>query len=116
MKRSYILMVLAVLTVLIVLGVVAYKMKKRSKTVTFDKIPVMVNTNAAPIPEEIVIPEEEEEEVGMSNAVFLTPNHTIGQNTRDGRIKNIDIRGSPSVTITENKPIWNLSPNTLPLL
>ena len=49
-----------------------------------------------------------------NDELFLMPNSSIGTSTRDGRVKNIDIRGTPAVTVSEDGPIWNLGSNRLP--
>ena len=47
--------------------------------------------------------------------LYIAPSHTIGINTRDGRVKNVDIRGTKTVNQDNPGPIWNLAPNRLPI-
>lgn len=112
-KKSVILMTVVFLIVIIGIAAFIYQMSKTGKVVkepapfvTFDK-PETVEAESQPN-----VPVEQ----ARTPDVYITPSSSIGISTRDGRNKNVDIRGTPNVAISADKaPVWNLSPNTLPI-
>jgi hypothetical protein len=123
------LSLIAIVFVIIVISVIA--VYKYRKTVTYympmklsQPLPVSTKSvrvsNDAPtvLPDAPSEPEPKPEPVAPpvdDDALFVVPNTSIGVSTRDGRVKNIDIRGTPPVALTDQAPIWNISPNRLPI-
>jgi hypothetical protein len=117
-KKTKVVLVLIFIISVILISVFAYKNKKMVSFLPTP--PVMAITDPVPEPmmvqPEPMVPEFEMPSVPkMDDALFIVPSTSIGISTRDGRNKNIDIRGTPPVAISDVKPIWNLSPNRLPI-
>jgi hypothetical protein len=110
--------IVVLMVVIIIIAFVAYKVsmdlkaKSSNKKVTFDK-PDFVETADVEQKQVDDITEGLPSIPIANDELFLMPNSSIGVSTRDGRVKNIDIRGTPPVTVSEKGPIWNLGSNRL---
>ena len=102
MSKKKIVLVLVLLVVVAAAAVVAHK-KMGKKLVTFSE-PLVA---AAPGDGTVALEEPEP----APEPAYVVPSHTLGINTRDGSIRNVDIRGAPALTITEDVPIWGISSN-----
>ena len=113
-KTKIVVLMVAVIVISFVVYKVSMKLKAKSllvsKTVTFDE-PTFVETPDVEPPQ---VAKEIPAVPTADDELFLMPNSSIGVSTRDGRVKNVDIRGTPPVTIAEKGPIWNLGSNRLP--
>lgn len=105
-----IILVLVLIVIFAVIAFLAVKQIKKPKTVAFTKEPIVIE----PVPTVDVSELEEAPVEAPIMDVHIVPNVVAGISTRDGSVKDVDIRGTPKVTIYENAPVWNISPNKVP--
>lgn len=117
-KKTKVALVLIVISIILVVVFSVYKNKGSIKQYLPSYV-VVPSPTPAPVsaPEAVKLSDTVTEVVPdlSENALFIVPSTSIGISTRDGRNKNIDIRGTPPVTIHSDAPLWNLSPNRLPI-